>query len=178
MLKKLYNKYKMIVSSPTERANLLKAQGVDLGERCEVFPNVSFGTEPYLVHIGNHVRITAGVKFITHDGGVWVLREILKNPDIDLFGRINIGDNVMIGVGATIMPGVTIGNNCIVASEAVVTKDVPDNSIVGGVPARVIESISNYEIKNKNRFFMTKGMSGRQKREYILKHIDEVQNEN
>jgi acetyltransferase-like isoleucine patch superfamily enzyme len=54
---------------------------------------------------------------------------------------IHIGKNVWLGAGAIILPGVTVGENSIVAAGAVVTKDVPSNTIVGGVPARVIKKI-------------------------------------
>jgi acetyltransferase-like isoleucine patch superfamily enzyme len=53
---------------------------------------------------------------------------------------LNIGTNCFIGGNAIIMPGVNVGNSCIVGSGSVVTKDVPDNSIVGGNPARIIKS--------------------------------------
>ena len=58
-------------------------------------------------------------------------------------GRITIGNDVWIGGNVTILPGVNIGNNVIVAAGAVVTKDVPDNSLVGGVPAKVIRTLEN-----------------------------------
>lgn len=101
----------------------LKNAGCSIGANVEIHPNVDFGSEPYLITIGNHVRINTGVKLITHDGGVWVLRhldESLKN--IDLFGEIHICDNVHVGTNAIIMPGVTIGENSIVGCGAVVTK--------------------------------------------------------
>ena len=56
---------------------------------------------------------------------------------------VKIGNDVWIGGNCTILPGVTIGSNVIIAAGAVVTKDVPDNSIVGGVPAKVIKQIEN-----------------------------------
>lgn len=56
---------------------------------------------------------------------------------------VTIGNDVWIGGNVTILPGVTIGNNVIVAAGAVVTKDVPDNSLVGGVPAKLIRTIEN-----------------------------------
>jgi maltose O-acetyltransferase len=56
---------------------------------------------------------------------------------------VRIGNDVWIGGNVTILPGVTIGNNVVVAAGAVVTKDVPDNSLVGGVPARIIREIEN-----------------------------------
>jgi acetyltransferase-like isoleucine patch superfamily enzyme len=56
-------------------------------------------------------------------------------------GPVEIGNNVWIGDKATILPGVTIGDNCIVAANAVVTKSIPENSIVAGNPAKVIKTI-------------------------------------
>jgi maltose O-acetyltransferase len=56
---------------------------------------------------------------------------------------VTIGDDVWIGGNAVILPGVTIGNNCVVAAGAVVTKDVPANSLVAGVPARIIKQLPN-----------------------------------
>ena len=52
-----------------------------------------------------------------------------------------IGDDVWIGANAVILPGVTIGRHCVVAAGAVVTKDVPDNTVVGGVPAKIIKKL-------------------------------------
>ncbi len=54
---------------------------------------------------------------------------------------VTIGDNVWIGGRAVINPGVTIGNNVVVASGVVVTKDIPDDVVVGGNPARIIKRI-------------------------------------
>ena len=114
-------------------------QGV-LGDNCEIFPDVEFGSETYLISIGNQVRITNGVRFVTHDGGAWVLRE-LGLDNIDLFGKITMGNNVHIGWNAIIMPNVSIGNNVVVGAGAVVTKNIPDNSVAVGNPARVIKTL-------------------------------------
>ena len=59
--------------------------------------------------------------------------------------KITVGNDVWIGMGAKILPGVTIGNNVVVAAGAVVNKDISDNSIVGGVPAKVIKTIASKE---------------------------------
>ena len=56
---------------------------------------------------------------------------------------VNIGDDVWVGGNCTILPGVTIGSNVVIAAGAVVTKDVPDNCVVGGIPAKVISTIEN-----------------------------------
>ena len=59
---------------------------------------------------------------------------------------VHIGNDVWIGGNVTILPGVTIGNNVVVAAGAVVTKDVPDNTLVGGVPARKIKDIETFKV--------------------------------
>ena len=147
--------------------------GGKLGNGCEIYSSVIFGTEPYLIEIGNNVRITDGVKFVTHDGGLWVLRNLHEDlKKADYFDKIIIKDNVHIGWNSIIMPGVTIGENCIIGCCAVVTKDIPDNSVAVGVPAKVIETIDEYYSKKKDKCFMTKGLSQEEKKNQLLKqHI-------
>ena len=156
LIKKLYN--------PVKYARKL---GVKVGENCEFYKDISWGSEPYLITIGDHVRITNGCRFVTHDGGVWVLRNSKNLDKADIFGRIKIGNNVHIGLNSIIMPGVSIGNNCIVGCGAVVTKDVPDNTIVGGIPARKIKTIDEYYEKHKENLDFTKGLSNEEKKKYL-----------
>jgi hypothetical protein len=124
-----------------------RSRGMVVGERCRfIKPNtIAFGSEPYLVRLGNHVTVCAGVHFITHDGGVWVLRE--QHPDIDVFGPITVGNNVFIGPNTLILPGATIGDNCIIGAGSVVTRNIPSNSVAVGIPARVIKSLDEYWAK-------------------------------
>ena len=145
-------------------------KGLKCGASCEIYEGASFGSEPYLITLGNHVRVNTGVFFVTHDGGTWVLRGLNNNQyrDIDLFGTINVGDNVHIGTNAIIMPGVNIGNNCIIGCGAIVTHDIPDNCIAVGVPARVIESIDQYSEKHTESFLHTKLLTSTEKKEYLL----------
>ena len=150
-----------------------KNKGVNFyggGKDIELYPGVDFGSEPYLVEIGNHVRLNKGVTIVTHDGGVWVLRKMKEEcKDIDLFRPVHIGNNVHIGHNSIIMPGVHIGDNCIIGCAAVVTHDIPDNSVAVGVPARVIETIEQYEQKHIDEFEHTKYMSRTEKQEYLSK---------
>lgn len=146
----------------------LRKQGVTIGKDCEIYKSAKFGSEPYLIEIGNHVRINSCVELVTHDGGYWVLRD--KNAGFgyefkkaDYHAKIMIGNNVHVGTNAIIMPGVTIGNNSVVACGAVVTHDVPSNSIVGGVPAKVIETLEEYAGKARKKAISTKGMLQKEK---------------
>lgn len=149
--------------------NYARSIGVNVGNNCEFYKDIFWGSEPYLISIGDSVRITTGCKFITHDGGVWVLRNTKQLENADIFGKIEIGNNVHIGMNAIIMPGVKIGNNCVVGCGAVVTKAVPDNSVVVGVPARVIKSIDEYYNTSKEKCDYTKALGSKDKKSYLLK---------
>jgi acetyltransferase-like isoleucine patch superfamily enzyme len=118
--------------------------GVRVGQRCRFLgtDRSTFGSEPYLVTIGDHVTITDRVRFITHDGGVWIFRD--EFPNIDIVAPIRVGDNVFLGLGSLIMPGVDIGSNVVVAAGSVVTRSVPPDRVVAGVPARVIKATDEY----------------------------------
>ena len=174
---KIRNKIALSFTPKSKYVNYLrKYLGVNIGEDCEVYKTASFGSEPYLIFIGNHVRINSGVHFINHDGGCWVLRKGIpayeeQYFDADKFGVIKIGNNVHIGTNSFIMPGVTVGNNVIIGCCSVVTHDVPDNSVVAGVPARVIETIDEYVKKNEARFTHTKNMSDSEKKYYLINNF-------
>ncbi|WP_163337118.1 acyltransferase [Desulfopila sp. IMCC35008] len=125
-------------------AEYFRRQGAYIGNnnRLEIR---SLGPEPYLVTIKNHCTIANNVHFLTHDGGVWVFSEEI--PDIQKFGTITIHDNCFIGINSIILGNVSIGPNAIVGAGSVVTKNVPENSIVAGVPARTVSSLSDYKRK-------------------------------
>ena len=139
-------------------------------ERCTIMTNPFdiFGSEPYLITIGKHVEITTGVRFITHDGGAWVLREDPEYFDYDFFGPVKIGNNVFFGNNAIVLPNVTIGDNCIIGAGAIVTRDIPPNSVAVGIPARVVETIDEYKKKIGNQGAVkTKKLDSKRKEQYI-----------
>ena len=113
---------------------------------------------PFLCDFGNRVKFGKGV-FINHSailsasGGIEFEDGVMLAPGVHIatinhdmnerhskytYGKVTIKKNAWIGMGATICPGVTVGEYAVVAAGAVVTKDVPDYAVVGGVPAKVI----------------------------------------
>jgi acetyltransferase-like isoleucine patch superfamily enzyme len=112
------------------------AAGLQLGENFLYSGVPHFGSEPYLISIGNNVSISSNVHFVTHDGAAYHLERIGLIEKTISFGRITVLDECGIGMGAIILPGVTIGPRSIVGAGAVVGRDVPPNSVVVGNPAR------------------------------------------
>jgi len=149
------------------RIEKLRRRGVQIGSNCYINKDVDFGTEPYLIKIGDNCRLTSNVKLVTHDGSLWVLRNLNMLSNADKFGAVIIGNNVNIGNNATIMPGVKIGDNCIIGLGSIVTKDIPSNSIAVGVPARVISNIEDYYEKVKDKCELTNNLSSKEKRKYL-----------
>ncbi len=133
-----------------------------------LYGRVDFSTEPWIITIGKNVYITDGCKFITHDGGVLILRQIV--PDLEITKPIVIGDNVYFGNNVIVLPGVTIGSNVVVGAGAVVTKDIPDNSVAAGVPARVIKTTEEYFEKCKQESLHLGHLKGAEKDRALRKY--------
>ncbi len=169
---KIFNYLYKKLLSPQKYISFLRKQGVKIGNNCEIYKSANFGSEPYLIEIGDNVRINHGVQLITHDGGLWVLRNhgLYKKSftDADKFGKILIGNNVHIGTNSIIMPGITIGDNVIIGCGAVVTHNVPSSSVWGGVPARHIETLDEYAEKLKKKTIDTKHMSKNEKKKFLM----------
>ncbi|HTQ66538.1 MAG TPA: DapH/DapD/GlmU-related protein [Puia sp.] len=148
-------------NNPAEIRDLLgRIIGSPIDENTDVFT-------PLYINYGKNIKIGKNV-FINFDctfldlGGITIEDDVLIAPKVSLLseghpvevnkrhslivGHIRIKRNAWIGANATILPGVTIGENAVVAASAVVSKDVPDNVIVGGIPAKIIKHIAQEPI--------------------------------
>ena len=140
--------YLYILRFRGDNVAFLRHLGVKIGNHCLISTSINnFGTEPWLVEIGDDVSITDDVIFLTHDGSSRLFRK--KLPDMNekygnRFGTIQIQNNCFIGVDTIIMPGVSIGPDSIIGSGSIVTKNVPAESVAVGNPARVICSVAEY----------------------------------
>lgn len=143
----------IVIRDGWKKAKWLKKHKIfyHIGEHCYYCPNL-LPAEPFLVCLHDNVVISAGVRLVTHSVAniVFNYEERSKNYYCR-YGKIEIHDNVYIGADVTINFGVTIGENCIIAAGAVVTKDVEPGSVMAGVPAR---RIGSYEtVKEKTLAF-------------------------
>ena len=127
--------------------SFLRKQGVCIGDDVTIYSPTKTMidiTAPWLLRIGNHVRITQGVVILTHDYSWSVLKQLPKNAGRILGAQspVTIGDNVFIGMNAIITRGVTIGDNVVIGAGSVVTKDCEANSVYAGVPAKKVKEVT------------------------------------
>ena len=140
-------------------------KGMIIGKNCKIYSGIAT-PESYLIEIGDNVTIATGAKFITHDNSI----SKVCSEYTDVFGRICIGNNCFIGAYSIILPGVSLGNNTIVASGSVVTKSF-DGGVIAGVPARIISSIEDYKTKTAPYGVNVDGLSYDDKKAKVLNSI-------
>ncbi|MDE6660453.1 MAG: sugar O-acetyltransferase [Anaeroplasmataceae bacterium] len=155
--------YQFNQQSPFDENNhnsLNQIFGKEIDETTTILPPfyIDYGKN---VVIGKRVWIQQGCTFFDR-GGITIGDDVFIAPKVNLITLnhimnpyersttiakpIKIGNRVWIGIAATILPGVTIGDNAIVAAGAVVTKDVPSNTVVAGNPAKIIKRIEGNEL--------------------------------
>ena len=145
--------------------------GVKIGKNLHIYggsPSM-WGTEPFLITLGDNVHVTHGCVFVTHDGGSLILRN--EVPDLELTAPIKVGSDVYLGVRTIILPGVTIGTRVIVGAGSVVTKNIPDNSVAVGVPARVIKTVDEYLEGAKKRSLHLGHLQANEKEKALRQHF-------
>ena len=131
--------------------NYYRKKGAGIGKHCLICSDLT-KCELYMLEIGNNVTISTDVLFVTHDHSWYHI-----DPGHgDLLGKIVIGDNCFIGERATILYGVSLAHNTVVAAGSVVTKSFSKSgTIIGGNPARVIGDWETFKNKNQHRQFFS-----------------------
>lgn len=129
-----YLRYYEKDSSMNDTIDRLRSTGMKIGQDVVVYDSTFDAVYPWLITIGSRCTLTRAEMLVHDDSLVLLTGHRFVAP-------VSIGDDVFIGRGAIVMPGVTIGSKVIVGAEAIVTKDVPNGCVVAGNPAKVIASI-------------------------------------
>ncbi|MFR1687351.1 MAG: DapH/DapD/GlmU-related protein [Massilimicrobiota timonensis] len=133
--------YKLRGQYTTEK---LISMGMKVGKNFQRLNDVILDpSHCWLITIGDNVTMAPRVHILAHDASTKMFLGYTK------IGRVNIGNNVFIGAESVILPSVNIGNNVIIGANSTVTKDIPDNSVAVGSPARVICSLKEYLFKEE-----------------------------
>ena len=141
---------------------IFKKIGIEIGEDVTIYaPTKTFIDEqyPWMIKIGNHIRITEGCKFLTHDYSWSVIKGLNTSTEyggaiLGASGEIIINDNVFIGMNSIICRNVVIGENVIIGAGSVVTKSCEPNSVYVGNPAKKMSDISTFLEKRAKAQFL------------------------
>lgn len=170
----LYSFLLMFVRSARKRADFIRKHQLfgSMGEKC-TYQSSKLPLYSNLVFFHNNVRVASRVGFVTHD----IIHSMLNNSPfcgggkfVEKVGCIEVMDNVFIGSGTRILYNTRIGSNVIIGSGSLVNKDIPDNSVYAGVPARFICSFDQYVEKHRKYTEDFKIMFGRS----AIKEMDDV----
>jgi len=138
---KMCRRLASLVAPNSLRIWLLKCSGVKIGKDVYIANGFTvvcnFGKENYL-HIEDRVSIAPGVIIVITS---YPNNSKLREYNVEKVGRVRIGHDAWLGAGAIILPGVSIGKFSIVGAGAVVKKNVPPYTVVGGVPAKIIKKL-------------------------------------
>jgi acetyltransferase-like isoleucine patch superfamily enzyme len=147
-----------------------RKKGVKVGNDCRIY-TYAYGSEPWLIEIGNKVTVTSGVRILTHDGATWLFND--EKGRRFLYKKTIIKNNVFIGINSIIMPGVIIEDNVIVAAGSIVTKSVPSGVIIGGNPAKILGDYDTYKKRVFENYISNDDMDPElDYKERILKVLD------
>ena len=145
-----------------------KYLGIKFGKDVRILHYPRWGSEPFLIEIGDNVTITRGVSFLNHDGSLALFRN--EHPNLNFFDKIIIGSNVFIGINSIIMPGVKIGDNVVIGAGSVVRNHIESNSVYAGVPAKKISDLKSFKSKYLKKSITI--VKNKDRKDQILKYIN------
>ena len=160
-LKKLYEYNSTLPDQPDKRASLLREMFAEIGDNCYVEPplHTNWGRN---THFGNHIYANFNLTLVD-DTDIYVGDHVMFGPNVTVATAghpvnpelrrkaaqfnipVRIGNNVWIGAGAVILPGVQIGENSVIGAGSVVTKNVPPNVVAVGNPCRILREIGEHD---------------------------------
>ena len=163
----------MAYTSKSRFIRYLRGMGVVIGEYTEflspIHSEVDLGWAKY-ISIGDHCILCSGIRLIAHDYS-WKVLEDAYGEELPSGGMpIHIGNNVFVGANCTILGGVSIGNNVIIAAGSMVCKSLPDNTVCAGTPAKVIKSLDAYYQKRKETYVT----DAKKNAQYIWSHTGKL----
>lgn len=145
----------LFIKSPMKRVRKMKEWGVfrSCGDRVMITSR-KIPLYSRLISIGENVWIASNVEMITHDVAHFMLNgmKIWDKKFKEKVGCISIGNNVFIGANCKILYDVKIGNNVVIAAGSIVNKDIEDNSVVAGIPAKKIGEFEDFVEKRKKSY--------------------------
>jgi len=147
-------------------------QGMKVGKNVGFTDTPNFGSEPYLIEIGDNTTFSFEVAFVNHDAATRVIRQLPDgDPNTIIYGKIKIGKNCFIGCRTTLLPGIEIGDNVVIGAGSVVNKSIPSNSIAAGVPCKVICSLDEYREKHQDDFLYMVNLPYNEKKKFLTEHF-------
>jgi maltose O-acetyltransferase len=130
--------------NPNPTTEELVNEGLVVGKRFYRGPGVIIDRSHFWqIHIGDNVTLAPRVHILAHDSSTFNFLGYTR------IGNVNIGNTVFVGASTVILPGVTIGDNVVIGANSTVSRDIPSNSVAVGSPARVVCSIDDFIVRNK-----------------------------
>jgi len=149
---------------------ILKKRGLVVGKNFHILNDVIIDdSHCWHISIGDNVTLAPRVHILAHDASTKILFGYAR------IGKVQIGNNVFIGASSIIMPGVFIGNNVIIGAGSLVIKDIPDNVVAAGNPAKIICTLNDFINRRKSEMNFYPVFD----KEYTLNYnvTDEMKNE-
>lgn len=144
----------------------------NLGKNVRTTGPVNYGSEPYLVTIGDDTTISFDCAFVTHDAATRVIRNLDgQNPETVIYKPITVGRNCFIGCRTVVLPGVTVGDNVIIGASSIVNSNIPSNVVAAGAPCRIICTLDEYIEKHRDEFMYIVSMPYNEKRKYLMNYF-------